>query len=111
MMRSRICLCTVLFEIDGSPDRVRKTLDRVMLWCADRLRGGDSAKESTSLADVFLPRLHRTGDGIWYLQVGIQGPAVSVIDKWVVIGFSPQAVRQNVEFIVSRRKPSRDANR
>ena len=35
-------------------------------------------------------------DGVWYLQYGIYGPALAVLDRWIVISFSPKAVRHNI---------------
>lgn len=45
-------------------------------------------------------RLAKTDDGIWFLHVGLEGPAVTVTDRHLLISFSPQAVRQNREFLM-----------
>ena len=38
-------------------------------------------------------------DGVWYLQAGILGPALKVTDKFVVISWSPPALREALKFI------------
>jgi hypothetical protein len=41
--------------------------------------------------------LVHTTDGIWFLKVGLEGPALTVTDRHLLISFSPYAVRQNLE--------------
>jgi hypothetical protein len=43
--------------------------------------------------------LRRDADGIWNLFLGLEGPALGLSDRWLVISFSPAAVRQNLEFL------------
>ena len=43
-------------------------------------------------------------DGIWFIHLGIQGPALMVTDRWLIISFSPQAVRLNASLLGSARK-------
>lgn len=38
-------------------------------------------------------------DGVWYLQAGILGPALKVTDKFVVISWSPPALREALKYI------------
>jgi hypothetical protein len=33
------------------------------------------------------------------MQLGVLGPSLAVTDGWIVISFSPYAVRQNVEYL------------
>ncbi len=40
-------------------------------------------------------------DGVWYLQAGILGPALKVTDHYVVISWSPQALRDALKYIES----------
>ncbi len=74
---------TILLHTDGGTDTLRANLDRLLEPVRRRL------------ADQGLLRLQRDPDGVWYLQFGLLGPAVKVIDDWVVVSFSPQAVREN----------------
>lgn len=49
-------------------------------------------------------------DGVWYLQAGILGPALKVTDHYVVLSWSPQALRDALKYIESppaKEKPSR----
>lgn len=89
---------TVLFEIDGSPQRVRDTLDKVLTQCAEWLAGGERADANGPDA-TFALRLQHDADGVWYLQAGINGPGLAVVDRWIVVSYSPYAVRQNVALI------------
>ncbi len=43
--------------------------------------------------------LGREPDGIWYIQAGIVRPAVAVSDGYIVISWSPEAVRQNLKHL------------
>lgn len=88
-------LCTILVEIDGSADRVSTSMDRLFAALAEYL--GASGPEAE--AGVFEPVLRQAPDGVWYLQMGLYGPALAVTDRWVVIGYAPDAVRQNVAFL------------
>jgi len=51
----------------------------------------------TYVRDVLLPpgllQIRHDEDGVWYVTYGLQGPALTVLDDWVVYGFSPAAVR------------------
>jgi hypothetical protein len=51
----------------------------------------------TYVRDVMLPpgllQLRRSDDGLWYLTYGLQGPALTITDDWLLLGFSPAAVR------------------
>ncbi|MCH7812437.1 MAG: hypothetical protein IID40_00310, partial [Planctomycetes bacterium] len=88
-------LRTVQVEIVGSPLAVRTSLDRLLRRCrryvADR--------------DWPMVKLNHDPDGVWFLQAGLYGPAVAVTDRWLVISFSPVAVRQNL----ARLKPPQPA--
>ena len=44
----------------------------------------------------------RDDDGVWYLQAGILGPALKVTDRYVVISWSPQALRDALKYIEAR---------
>ncbi len=77
---------TIVAPIRGDADRVRKSLDGLMnAWKQDL-----ESSESRLL-------LRRDDDGVWCLVIGIDGPAVTVSDRFVLISFSPLAVRENLQ--------------
>ena len=43
------------------------------------------------------PGVGREPDGIWYLYAGVVRPAIAVTDGYIVISWSPKAVRANLE--------------
>ena len=51
------------------------------------------------LANDGMLRLRKDADGVWYLFFGINGPALGMTDRWLVISFSPPAVRQSMVFL------------
>ena len=58
---------------------------------------------ATRPASLLTPRLNRAPDGIWFLQLGLIGPAVAVAAEWIIISYSPHAVRTNLEHLQSLR--------
>lgn len=44
-------------------------------------------------------KVKRDDDGVWYLQAGILGPALKVTDRYVVISWSPQALRDALKYV------------
>lgn len=90
-------LCTILIEVEGSTSSVQHCLD-LALDHYRNLPARSSGRPGRSLA----PWLRRDSDGVWYLQFGLVGPAIGVADGWIVIGYSPQAVRQNIEYLQSQ---------
>ncbi len=92
---------TIMIEIENSPDTVRTALDRLLRRAQEYLT---SPSEQPGLL-----RLNRDADGVWYLQYGIYGPALVVTDRWIVLSYSPQAVRQNVQYLqgLNRDAPTR----
>lgn len=83
---------TILIEIDGDSRKVLQTINETMSHFSARLELAATRKTSRTLA----PRLQRSGDGIWYLQYGIYGPAVAVTEHWLAISYSPEALRVNL---------------
>ncbi len=83
---------TVLIEIKGDAKRVERTLSKVLSYCEEKLDTAASRKE----AGFIRPLLRRTPSGIWYVQYGLSGPAVAVTDRWLVISYSPEALRLNL---------------
>jgi hypothetical protein len=92
---------TILVEVAGSTDRVRTSLDKLLLQCALWLRPtpNDASNERTPF---WSPRLERLDDGVWTLRAGLYGPAIVVHDGWIVIGYAPSAVRQNIAALAAR---------
>lgn len=72
---------TMTISIKRDPTTLRAKVDQLL----------------TYVRDVLLPpgllQLRRDDDGVWYVTYGLQGPALTVLDDWVVYGFSPAAVR------------------
>jgi hypothetical protein len=44
-------------------------------------------------------KVKRADDGIWYLQAGVLGPALKVTDQYLVISWSPEALRDALQYI------------
>lgn len=75
---------TVLVRVDSEPDQLRASLDAVLRVLADRI------------VALGWARLVRHDDGVWCLSIGLEGPALTVTRDWLVISFSPSAVRSVV---------------
>jgi hypothetical protein len=71
--------------------QVRTALDTVIAAWSEYLKEIAVRNPSNKLARV---TVLRADDGIWYLQAGILGPAVKVTEKYIVISWSPEALRQ-----------------
>ncbi len=73
---------TILIRVDREPDGLRKKVDDLL----------------TYVRDVLIPpglfQLRHTDDNVWHVMYGLNGPALTVLDRWVVIGFTPAAVRE-----------------
>ncbi len=87
---------TILMPITGDATILRSHVDRLL----------ESVGRQLS-EDGFL-RLHHDADGLWYIQYGLSGPGLMVTDRWLVVSFSPHAVRANVALL---RSPTADAGR
>ncbi len=83
---------TILIEISGDAGRVRRALDHTLEYCASHLNSAAAKRKMTTISPV----LRYTPEGIWYIQYGIYGPAITVADGWLVISYSPEAVRVNL---------------
>jgi len=87
-------LWTIVTPIRGDPDGLRAALDRLCQAWRDQL------------CELEAPvGLRREPDGIWYLHLGISGPAIGLNDQWLVISFSPEAVRENLRTLPNGRSP------
>ena len=81
---------TVLIPILGEAKVLTDRVDRL-------LKAVREITEDGTCGDGI--RLLNDPDGVWYIQYGLAGPALAVTDHWVVISFSPHAVRLNVAHI------------
>ncbi len=77
---------TIYVPIEKEPEIVAGNLDRFLAAAARALAGPSAADPSP---------LRRESDGVWYVHMGLQGPAVKVCGHWLVISYSPFAVREN----------------
>jgi len=75
---------TIFIRISGDAGALRRQLDR-LLEAGRRKLVGNSVLQ-----------LRHDTDGVWYIQYGLAGPGFVVTDKWLVVSFSPYAVRENV---------------
>ena len=85
-------LWTFLIETDGVGDGPRRAIDGMMRFARAALADKIARDPGTTLA----PQILCTSDGLWYLRLGLAGPAVGVCGRWIVISFSPEAVRQTM---------------
>ncbi len=61
-----------------------------------------------ALCDAWKDQLEKTGsvrlrnesDGLWFLDIGLPGPAVGMRGPWIVLSYSPYAVRENLRLLV-----------
>ncbi len=93
---------TVLIEIKGDSRKVQRAVHEMLHYCSLRLDIAAARKD----APVISPVLRRSSDGIWYLQYGIYGPAVAVTDGWLIISYSPEALRANLRPPAARKPAS-----
>lgn len=85
---------TIAIEIDERPP-VKMAIDTLLsTW--SRYLDREAERKGTTLVRV---KVLQSDDDIWYLQAGILGPALKVTDRYIVISWSPQALRDAMEFI------------
>jgi hypothetical protein len=97
---------TMLLEIDD-PVPVRDFIDAFMGEWQDWLRHPPTATStSTRVAPTtqrtrgqFRWTIGREPDGMWYIQAGVVRPAIAVSDRYIVISWSPEAVRENLKLL------------
>lgn len=83
---------TRVIPIDGDPATFRRDLDKVMQAAADLMPEDE------------VSRLLHDSDGVWHLHFGLEGPAIAVADRHLVISFSPTALRQNLAYLAAHAK-------
>lgn len=84
---------TILLQYDGAAT-VKPGMDAVMTQLQRELAAVAEKNHGT-----FNLRLVRDPDGIWSLPLILFTPAIGVSDRWLVISWSPQAVRANMIFL------------
>ncbi len=72
----------MVVPIQGDATDLRRDLDRWLEEVQRLLARGNGIQ------------LQRGEKGLWYTQFGLVGPAVTVTDRYLVLGFSPETVRQ-----------------
>jgi len=87
-------LWTFLIETDGEETAIRRAVDGMMQAWQDGLPKQSESPNKPAASTM----LRRTQDGIWYFQLGLAGPAIGVKGRWIVISFSPAAVRENMVY-------------
>lgn len=85
---------TVAIEIDDRRAVAVATGSLLEAW--SRYLDERAEKFKTKLVRL---KVKRADDGIWYLQAGILGPALKVTDHYLVISWSPPALREALKYI------------
>lgn len=85
---------TTAIEIND-PKAVRQAVDAILgAW--SQYLDERAERNRTVLVRV---KVIRDPDGVWFLQAGILGPALTVTDRYLVLSWSPQALRDALTFI------------
>ena len=87
---------TVAAPIASEPDELRRAVDKLCTVWQRQLEEEGSV------------RLRHTDEGVWYLFIGIQGPAIGLSHHWVVLSYSPEAVRQNLAALETMRNTPKE---
>lgn len=85
-------MVTMVVEIKEEPTKVRETVDKMC-------RGWQAALEKANI-DRPVPNplvVTRDPDGVWYMQIGLAGPAWTVTDRFLIASWSPTALRMYME--------------
>ncbi len=107
---------TVMVPIKGDAAVLRSRIDRLLFAVRQEMSNAESRKSSSekhrrdpivhSPFDKYGPlRLHHDPDGVWYIQYGLNGPALTVTDRWIIISYSPHAIRANTAILSTRPPP------
>lgn len=81
---------TVAISIDNAHD-VTLALDTLLRVLAEHLDEGADDR-------LFPVALKQADDGIWYIQAGLLGPALAVTPRYIVVSWSPHALREALPF-------------
>jgi len=85
---------TIAIEIND-PKPVRTAVDALLAAWGQYLDERADRNGTT----LFRVKVKHADDDIWFLQAGILGPALKVTKHYVVISWSPQALRDALKFI------------
>ena len=85
---------TIAIEIDNF--RAVSSAINTLLQAWGQYLDDRAERNKTVLVRVYV---RHDDDGVWYLQAGILGPALKVTDRYLVISWSPQALRDALRFI------------
>lgn len=85
---------TIAFEIDDR-QAVQVAVD-ALLSAWGRYLDERAKRKGTRLVRV---KVRHDEDGIWSLEAGIPGPALKVTDRYVVVSWAPQALRDALKHI------------
>jgi len=88
---------TIAIEIDDSK-AVQMASDTLLEAWSKYL---DQRAEQTG-RKLLRAKVRHDADGVWFVQAGILGPALKVTDGYIVLSWSPQALRDALKFIESR---------
>ncbi len=95
---------TIAFEIDDR-EPVEAAVDAILsAW--SRYLDERARRSRTPLLRV---KVRHARDGVWYLQAGILGPALKVTDRYIVLSWSPQALRDALEFVTRGEENTRQS--
>lgn len=92
-------LGTIWVQYRGDRAEMSRAVDRLMQACQEALNptpASQPAGTTRSWMDALKPQLSRDETGLWYLKLGVAGPALGVADGWIVISHSRQAVQANL---------------
>jgi len=95
-------LCTIWVQIAGDHTKVARTVDRMMTAWKDALNRVDPITTMPTYRPPkfrLSPQVRREPDGLWSLQLGFINPAVAVTEGWMIVSWSPAAVRANLEYL------------
>jgi hypothetical protein len=90
---------TLWIETTGDRAAIERTVNGMMSALQHYVEHPPSGEEA---GFRLVPQVRRDPSGIWYLQLGLLGPAMAVTDGWIVISFSPEAVRENLAHLQNR---------
>jgi hypothetical protein len=76
---------TRMIPVTGDVDTFQCSLNRLLETVRDTMDTDQVTK------------LRCDSDGVWHLDFGLEGPALAVADGFLIISFSPQAVRENIQ--------------
>jgi hypothetical protein len=104
---------TILMPIEGDAAALRGKINRLLNAGRQRLapeHPSASDDYDTSRREWSMLQLRRDPDGVWFVQFGLVGPALAVTDRWLVISYSPWAVRANLALLSPDRSAKLEEN-